>query len=121
MARGGETGSLFVNRIGKVGCAMFLMMFVGFLLVCFFAGSRNPIDGYEPTESVEYYETNREALADEINERIAPQLTGIEACFVENDKVVVEISEKDYFTVRSALLKYFDEELFELRKDTADE
>jgi len=115
---GRDTGKLFVGKIGLLGCVMFMIMLVGFLLVCFFAGSKSPIEGYEPPCDSEYYIENTEELAMEINENIAPQLDGIVECYYEDDKVVVVAEEAEYFTIRSALLDHFEEELFDFRKDT---
>lgn len=115
---GRETGRLFVGKIGMVGCVMFLFMLVGFLLVCFLSGSKSPIEGYEPPYESEYYMENPEELAVEINENIVPQLDSIHDCYYEEGKVVIITEEAEYFTVRSALLDYFDEELFDFRKDT---
>lgn len=118
---GGDTGRNFVSRIGMVGCIMFLIMLAGYLLVCFSAGSKNPIEGYEPPYSSEYYMERPDELAVEINEHIEPLLDGIIECYCDDDKVVVITDTEDYFTVRSALLDYYNEELFDFRKDTADE
>lgn len=118
---GRDTGKLFVSRLGMVGCAMFIIMLAGYLLVCFSAGSKSPIDGYEPPASSEYYMENPNELANEINENIMPQLEGIAECYCEDDKVVVVAENAEYFTVRSALLDYYREELFDFRKDTSDE
>ena len=118
---GRDTGKNFVSKIGMVGCVMFLIMLVGFLLICFLSGSKSPIEGYEPPHESEYYMENTEELAEEINENIAPQLDGIVECYYEDDKVVVVAEEEEYFTIRSALLDYYEEELFDFRKDTADE
>lgn len=115
------TGQEFVKKIGKFGCAMFLIVLVGFLAICFFVGSKSPLKDYQPPEDVQYYAENPEELAQEINDNIAPTLTGIRQCYCEDGKVVVIIDEGDYFTVRSALLDYFDEELLDLRKDTGNE
>lgn len=115
---GRDTGKIFVSKIGMVGCVMFLIMLVGFLLVCFSSGSQNPIEGYEPPHESEYYTANPEELAVEINENIVPQLESITECYYEDGKVVIITEEAEYFTVRSALLDYFDEELFDFRKDT---
>ena len=115
---GRETGKIFVSKIGMVGCVMFLIMLVGFLLVCFSAGSQNPIEGYEPPRESAYYKEYPGELVEEINENIAPQLESITECYYEDGKVVIITEEAEYFTVRSALLDYFDEELFDFRKDT---
>lgn len=115
---GRDTGKIFVSKIGMVGCVMFLIMLVGFLLVCFLSGSKSPIEGYEPPYESEYYIENPEELALEINENIMPQFESIIECYYEDGKVVIITEEAEYFAVRSALLDYFNEELFDFRKDT---
>lgn len=114
---GRDTGKIFVSKIGMVGCVMFLIMLVGFLLVCFSSGSQNPIEGYEPPYESEYYMENPEELAIEINKNIVPQLESITECYYEDGKVVIITEETEFFVVRSALLDYFDESLFDFRKD----
>ena len=116
--KGYDTGRSFVKKIGAFGMAAFLLIFIGYLIVTFFSGRHTALDGYTPPETDEYYAAHPEELAAEINTNVEPLLDGIEDAYVEDGKVVVTVDEDDYFTVRTALLRKFDENLLDLRKET---
>lgn len=118
--RGYETGQSFVKKIGAFGMAAFLLIFVGYLIVTFFSGSRTALDDYTPSETNEYYAEHLDELAAEIKTDVEPILGSIEDVYVEDGKVVVEIENEDFFNVRNALLKKFDGNLLELRKETGE-
>ena len=118
--KGYETGQSFVKKIGAFGMAAFLIVFIGYLIVTFFSGSRTALDDYTPPESNEYYAEHLDELAAEIKTNVEPILDGIEDAYVDDGKVVVEIEDEDFFTVRTALLKKFDDNLLELKKETGE-
>ena len=118
--KGYETGQSFVKKIGAFGMAAFLVIFIGYLIVTFFSGSHTALDDYTPPETNEYYAEHLDELAAEINENVEPILDSIEDCYGEDGKVVITIEDEDYFTVRTALLKKFDENLLDLRKETGE-
>ena len=118
--KGYETGQSFVKKIGAFGMAAFLLIFIGYLIVTFFSGRSTALDGYTPPQTGEYYAEHPDELAEEIKTNVAPLLDGIEDAYAEDGKVVVEIGDEEYFTVRTALLKKFDENLLELRKETGE-
>ena len=109
-AKGYETGQLFVKKIGAFGITAFMILFVGFLIVTFFFGSRTALDGYTPPQTHEYYAEHPEELAEEINEHVAPLLEGIAECHAEDGKVAVTVTDAGkYASVRTALLRAFDD------------
>lgn len=107
------TGQEFVKMLRPIGCVVFLAMFAAFLFICFSSGN-NEIEGYEPPETSAYYEEHMDELADEIEDNMLP---GKVDCRVLGDKIEITLSEQEFFKLRSKILNYYDEDLFEFRKD----
>ena len=61
----------------------------------------------------EYYSQNIEELATELEENVFPQLEGVLGWGKGEGKLIVSIAEEDFAASRSAILRYFDAELFE--------
>ena len=115
-SRTGESaGQEFVRKIKPIGAAMFLLMFVGVLIVCFTAG-RDPIPGYSAPHDTAYYAENLGELQAELEASVFPVLETEAECFEENGVLVVVFPEENFAAPRSAVLRYFDESLFEFRK-----
>ena len=109
------TGQEFVKKIGPFGCVLFLLLFAAFLVICFVSGN-NKIEGYEPANTSEYYvqrEETLEELADEVENNM---LSGKVDCHSNGEKVIVTIPEEEYFQIRSSILEYYDEGLFEFKR-----
>ena len=53
-------GQDFVKMLKPVGCALFLLLFVIFLIFCFTA--KAPLDGYVKPQTIEYYSTHLDEL-----------------------------------------------------------
>lgn len=108
-------GQEFVKKIRPLGVALFLVLFVLFLYICFTAGT-NPIPGYESPHDSTYYSQNDgtlEELKAELEANVFPKLEGEESCTVSDGKIKVVIDSEDFATSRSAILRYYDESLFE--------
>ncbi len=102
-------GQQFVKNIRPAGCALFLILAVLVTAVCLTSG-RNPIPGYEPPQTMEYYAENPEALAAELEEHVFPALPEYDmAAGIENGAVTVTIDSDHFVVGRAALLRYFDE------------
>ena len=111
-------GQDFVKKIRPIGSAMFLLLFVLFLIVCFTSG-KNPLPGYERAHDSSYYlqsEATLSELKTELETNVFPKLEGDESCTVSGGKLIVTLDEKNYSETRSAILKYYDEDLFEFVK-----
>ena len=106
-------GQQFVKMIRPGGAALFLIVFVLFLVTCFTLGS-NPVPGYEAPNTSEYYSQHLEALEAELEQNLFPHLQGIEDCYVNGGALAVVIADENYITARAAILKYYDQTLFEL-------
>ena len=113
--KGYETGQAFVKKIGTFGIVAFMIIFVGYFIVTFFFGSHTALDDYTPPQTNEYYAQHIDELAEEISTGIAPLLDGIEECRVEDGRVIVVTSSERFPSVRTALLKVFDESLIDVR------
>ena len=110
-------GSEFVKKIGFVGCAMFLMMLVLYLIICFKPNS-SPLEGYAPPQTPEYYAQHLDELKTELEENVFPILGGAISCVVDGGVLELAIPEEQFWDVRSAILEHFDAELFEFTKST---
>ena len=113
-----NAGQEFVKKIRPLGVALFLILFVLFLYICFTAGT-NPIPGYESPHDSEYYsrsDSTLEELKTELEANVFPKLGGVESCAVSDGKIKVVIDSESFATSRSAILRYYDENLFEFTK-----
>ncbi len=97
------------------GCILCLVCLAVMLIVCF-TGGTDPIKGYEPAESMEYYAADTEALIAELEANVLPRLPAIEALRAEDGKVVVTVDPERFATTRGAVLRYFDEDLLVFEK-----
>ena len=103
-------GQSFVKNIGKAGCALFLLLAVLVTAVCLTAG-RDPIPGYTPPERASY-ENDLSQLADVLQTQVFPALTQYQlSAQVTGDTVTVTVEEGNFAAARSAILRYFPEDL----------
>lgn len=110
------TGESFVKWLRPFGCVLFLGMGI-LITVMLFTVKGTPVEGYTPPQSSEYYSENPDELSEEIRENLLP-LIGCDAeCGVRDGKVVVTVSEKDIVSVRSGIIYYYDENLFEFNEE----
>lgn len=110
------TGQDFVKKIRPIGAAMFLMMFVLFLIICFTARI-DPIASYEAPHDSTYYAQNDTTLGElktELEANVFTKMTGEESCTIKDGKLEIVIDSEYFKNYRSALLKHFDKSLFEL-------
>lgn len=106
-------GEEFVKRIRPIGCAMFLILAILTSAVCVTAG-RDPIKGYEAPEDMEYYAQNLQELQVELQANVFPKLDGVLDSRVDDGVLIVEIDSSYFAVTRSAILRYYDEGLFEM-------
>lgn len=108
-------GQSFVKTIKPVGCVLFLLLFVIFLIFCFTA--KAPLDGYVKPQTSEYYAAHLDELEQELEENMFPQLEGIEDCFVSGDRLTIIISAADYDESYGIITHYYGKELFDIQKN----
>ncbi len=106
-------GEEFIKKIRPAGAALFLILGVLMVLVCFTAG-RDPIRGYKAPESTEYYAAHPEELLAELETNVFPHVEGIVSAGANEHTVTIGIASDKYVITRAALLRYFDETLLEL-------
>ncbi len=103
-------GQGFVKSIRPAGCALFLVLAVLAAAVCLTAG-RDPIPGYVPPERAAY-EEDLTVLVRELEEQVFPALPDYDmAAEVTGDTVTVTIDSEHFVVGRSAILRYFPEDL----------
>ena len=107
----------FLKKIGPVGCGIFLVLMVLFFVLCI-TQSRDLLKGYEPSHEDAYYEAHPEALAEEIETRVAPLLPAVRSAAVTEDggAVTVTVEAGEFFPVRRSLLRHFPASLLVLEK-----
>ncbi|MGI6029461.1 MAG: hypothetical protein ACOX81_08625 [Candidatus Heteroscillospira sp.] len=110
-----NTGNDFIKKLKPLGCALVLICFAGFLMVCFSSGNSTLLEDYSPPMDSAYYAGHISELYEEISKNVLPELPGAVYCAEEDGRVALEIKEDGFFAARSALLKHFDESLLDLR------
>ncbi len=104
-------GQQFVQRIRPAGCILFLALAVLVTVICLTNG-RDPIPGYTPPETTEYYATHPEALIGELEENVFPALPDYElTSAMTGDTVTVIVESGNFAAARAAILRYFDASL----------
>ncbi len=104
-------GQSFVKNIRPAGCALFLILAVLVTAICLTTG-RDPIPGYKPPETTEYYAVYPAALMAELEENVLPALEYDIALSMTGDTVTVTIEDENFVAGRAAILRYFEEDLF---------
>lgn len=115
---GYQTGVEFAKKIKPIGMVFFLAIFIIFLAICFSSG-REPVKDYAPPHDSEYYAQSNETLEElraELEENFFPYIDGVTGSGVNNGKLIVSTSDVQFIKVRSAILRYYDENLFEFSK-----
>lgn len=110
-------GSDFVKKIGILGCIMFMMMFVLYLIMCF-APKASLLENYTPPQASEYYADHLEELEIELMENVFPRLSDKITCELGEDVIKIYIPAENFWDFRSAILDHFDPKLFEFSEFT---
>lgn len=110
-------GQSFVKNIRPAGCALFLLLAVLVTAICLTSG-RDPVPGYEPPQTMEYYAANPEALASELETNVLPYLEYEMSVSVTGGTVTVTVEDENFVAGRAAVLRYFDESLFVFARGT---
>lgn len=105
-------GQDFVKMLKPAGCAIFLIIFVSFLVICFTAGDKAPVSGYLPPHDTEYYSAHLDELCTELEDNLLPQLGAKAECSVSGERVRVCANSEQFESVKNALTHYYTEVLF---------
>ena len=109
-------GQAFVKSIRPAGMALFLLLAVLVTAICLTSG-RDPIPGYRAPETTEYYAAHPDALAAELESNVFPALPEYAMAAEALDNAVAVTIDSDHFVAgRAALLRYFDESLFDFQR-----
>lgn len=106
-------GEWLVKTLKPAGCALVLIFAVIMVVMCLSIG-RDPIKGYAPPQTQEYYAAHLNELKTELEAKVFPHVEGVSSCEEEDGRLKIEIEYDSFVVTRSALLRYYDEELFEL-------
>lgn len=117
---GYQTGAEFAKKIKPIGMVFFLAIFIIFLAICFSSGLE-PVKGYSPPRTSEYYAEHPDELKTELEENFFPYIDGVVDSEIENGKILVITEDASCIKVRSALLKYYGEGLFEFVEQSGTE
>ena len=107
-----QSGQWLWKNLKPFGCILCLVIMVLTVTICLTAG-KDPIPGYESPMDTEYYSQNLEEFAAELEGNVFPQLEGIIGWEKGEAKLIITIAEDNFAASRSALLRYFDAQLFE--------
>ena len=107
-----QSGQWLWKNLKPFGCILCLAIMVLTVWICLTSG-KDPIPGYEAPADAEYYSANIQALAEELEENVFPHLEGVLGWESGDGVISITIAEEDFAASRSAMLRYFDAELFE--------
>ena len=107
-----SAGQEFVRWLRPGGCVLFLLVGVLMLVVCFGSG-KAPISGYAPPQTSAYYAAHLDELQTELETNVFPVIGGVEESRVDGDKLAVTLDSASSVATRAAILRYYDESLFE--------
>ena len=105
-------GENFLKMVKPIGAVLCILVSILFIVMGFTSG-KNPAPGYNPPNSSEYYSQHLSELEIELEQNLFPSLKGIENCYEDNGKICVIIYDKDFIPTRAAILRFYDQELFE--------
>jgi hypothetical protein len=105
-------GFQIVRWLRPGGAALVLLLGILFVVQCFLTG-REPVKGYQPQHDTAYYTAHPDALADELNDALLPQVDAEASAKVTGDIVTVTVPHDTYITTRAAVLRYYDTSLLE--------
>lgn len=107
-------GESFVKAIKPIGCALFLLLFVLFLVFCF--TQEAPLEGYVCPQTTEYYAEHLDEFEQELEANLLPRLSGIEECRREGDGIVIVIDAENYDASSEIITHYYGKDLFDIQK-----
>ena len=108
-------GFQIVRWLRPGGAALVLLLGILFVVQCFMTG-REPVKGYAPQHDTAYYTEHLDALAQELNDDLLPQVDKDARAEVGDGSVTVFIPHDSYITTRAAVLRYYDTSLFEFQE-----
>ena len=108
-------GFQIVRWLRPGGAALVLLLGILFVVQCFMTG-REPVKGYQPKHDTAYYTAHPDALADELNNDLLPQVDKNARAEAGETVVTVYVPHDTYITTRAAVLRYYDASLLEFQE-----
>ena len=108
-------GQEFVKKIGPLGGAIFLLVFIFSLVICFMP-PKGGLSDYEPPQTSEYYTQSTVNLAEleaELETNFFPHLGAEVSAELSEGVIIIHADGDDMVLVKAALAEYFSESLFE--------
>jgi hypothetical protein len=106
-------GQEIVKWLKPAGCALVLLLTALAMFLLFTVG-KDPVKDYVPPQTSEYYSAHPEELKSELEQNVFPALSGVQDCVVtDGGKLRITLTGDDYAVARSAILRYYDQALFE--------
>lgn len=105
-------GQQFVKMLRPAGCAVFLIIFAAFMVMCFTADDA-PIKGYAVPQDSEYYAEHIDELQSELEENVFPRLDGVVSSEISDGILRITVESEELETVKTAITHYYSEALFE--------
>ena len=106
-----SNGEWLMKTLKPLGAAIVLVCMVLMIISCFVVRF-DPIKGYEPLNTTEFYSENLEELQSELEENVFPNFEGIRSSDVNGDRLDVLVSSGEIKNVKQSILKHFDSSLF---------
>ena len=108
-------GQEFVKMLKPAGCIIFLLILVGFFVMCFSPGHA-PVKGYSVPHDSDYFSEHIDELKAELEANVFPELEGIEGCEVKDGTLLITIDSEGFDESSSAITYYYREALFSFQK-----
>ena len=102
-----------MRTLRPAGCIAVLLLAAVMVYMCFTTG-KDPIPGYSPPESSEYYAVHPDELKSELEANVFPHLKGLQDCRIVDGRLQISFEYDSFVASRSVLLRYYDESLFRL-------
>ena len=108
-------GQNFVKAIKPLGCALFLILFVVFMVFCF--TSEAPLgDKYTCPQTTEYYSEHLDEFEQELKTNLLPLVDGIEGCRISGDKITITIAPESFEESSQIIYHYYGKTILDIQK-----
>ena len=105
-----DTGQQFAKSIKPIGCIVFLILFIMFLIQCFSA--KAPLEGYVIPQTTEYYSEHLDEFKTELETDMFPRIEGKISCRISGDKMAVTIDSEHFDTASGIISHYYGSNIF---------
>ena len=107
-------GQEFVKKIGPLGGAIFLLVFIFSLVICFMP-PKGGLSDYEPPQNSEYYAQSMVNLAEleaELEINFFPHLGAEVSADLSENVIIIHAGKDDMVLIKAALTEHFNDSLF---------